>query len=230
MDFKRREFLKITAATFAAAGLSGCGALDMLANSADPMDPRFGYGRNAKVIPTYCGMCYWKCGVLAHVVEGRVWKLTGNPDDPLSRGRLCPRGTAGTGMLYDPNRLQAPLIRTGDNGEQKWRSASWEDALDRAAELLNGVVERYGPESVAVLYHGKPGDWFAHLGKALGTPNIGKPSDAQCRASRDVAYWLTFGKGLGSPEPLDMENSKVMVLMGSHLGENMHLSLSLIHI
>ncbi len=220
MGVSRRDFLKISAATFASLGLPGCGLWDKVVSGADITDPRFGYGENAKIIPSYCGMCFWKCGLLAHVVDGKVWKLTGNPQDPISRGRLCGRGTSGIGLLYDKDRLQFPLIRSGDN----WKRGSWDQALDRSADLLKKVADKYGPESIAVMYHGKPGDWFAHLGHALGTPNISKPSDAQCRGSRDVAYWLTYGKSLGSPEPLDIENSKVLVLLGSHLGENMHMT------
>lgn len=219
-QFTRRNFLKISAATFAAMGLPGCSPWKQITGGADPNDPRFGYGQNAKIIPSFCGMCFWKCGLNAHVVDGRVWKLTGNPADPLSRGRLCGRGTSGGGLLYDEDRLRSPLVRDGDS----WKQASWDQALDRSAALLQGVIDKYGPESIAVMFHGKPGDWFAHLGHALGTPNIGKPSDAQCRGSRDVAYWLTYGKSLGSPEPLDIENSKVLVLFGTHLGENMHLT------
>lgn len=220
MSISRRGFLKISAATFAALSLPGCNLWEKVSSGNDSLDPRFGYGENAKVIPSYCGMCFWKCGLLAYVVDGKVWKLTGNPVDPLSRGRLCGRGTSGIGMLYDQDRLQFPLIRSGEN----WKRGSWEQALDRSASLLKKVSDQYGPESIAVMFHGKPGDWFAHLGHALGTPNIAKPSDAQCRGSRDVAYWLTYGKSLGSPEPLDMENSKVLVLFGTHLGENMHMT------
>ena len=58
-----------------------------------------------RVVPTFCELCFWRCGVQAHVKGGRVTKLVGNPDHPLSRGRLCPRGAGGTGLLYDPDRL-----------------------------------------------------------------------------------------------------------------------------
>ena len=51
-----------------------------------------------------------------------------------------------------------------------------------------------------------------------------EPSFAQCRGPRDVGYALTFGQGLGSPEPVDLEQSKLIVLIGSHLGENVFTS------
>jgi len=55
-------------------------------------------------VPTFCDVCFWKCGAIATVKDGRLWKIEGNPDDPLSRGRLCPRGTGGVGAHFDPDR------------------------------------------------------------------------------------------------------------------------------
>ena len=53
-----------------------------------------------RIVPTFCEMCFWKCGVLAHVRDGRVTKIEGNPGHPLSRGRVCPRGLGGIGQLH----------------------------------------------------------------------------------------------------------------------------------
>ena len=58
--------------------------------------------------------------------------------------------------------------------------------------------------------------------KAYGTPNIAAPSFAQCRGPRDVGFRLTFGEDVGSPERTDIRNARCLVLIGSHLGENMH--------
>src|ERR671935_3344346 len=58
--------------------------------------------------------------------------------------------------------------------------------------------------------------------KAWGSPNIGAPSYAQCRGPREAGFTLTYGAGLGSPEPIDIANARVITLIGSHLGENMH--------
>ena len=58
--------------------------------------------------------------------------------------------------------------------------------------------------------------------KSWGATNFAGPSFAQCRGPRDVGFALTFGTGLGSPEPTDIENTDCLVLIGSHLGENMH--------
>lgn len=174
--------------------------------------------------PTYCEICFWKCGAMAKVINGRVVKLEGNPAHPGARGKLCARGNGGTGLLYDPNRLKTPLINTGVRGEGKYKKASWDEALNFTAEKMTKIAGLYGPESMAIFTHGTPTDHFLPLITAYGSPNVGMPSFAQCRGPRDVGLELTFGESIGSPERLDMVNSQVVVLFGSHLGENMHNS------
>lgn len=178
----------------------------------------------ATYTPTYCEICFWKCGVMAKTINGRVVKLEGNPSHPGARGKLCGRGNGGAGLLYDPNRLKTPLISTGARGEGKYKKASWDEALNFTAEKMKKIAEEYGPESMAIFTHGTPTDHFLPLISAFGSPNVGMPSFAQCRGPRDVGLELTFGESIGSPERLDMINSKVVVLLGSHLGENMHNS------
>ena len=70
--------------------------------------------------------------------------------------------------------------------------------------------------------HGIGGTFFKHLLHAYGSPNETAPSFAQCRGPREVGFELTFGDVVGSPERTDIENAKCIVLIGSHLGENMH--------
>ena len=221
----RREFIRIGGMTAAGMSLAGCGLTDMSWNvfgGGSRLDPRFGFGKDFEVVPTSCQVCYWGCGIHAYRTGGGVWKLLGNPNDPLCAGRLCPRGTAGVGLLYDEDRLKTPLLRTENGSGQRFEGISWDAALDTAAERLGNVIADYGPEGVAVITHGKPGHFFEHLVRAAGSPNYSFPSFSLCRGARDVAYWLTYGKDLGSPEPTDYENAKVLVLMGYHLGENMH--------
>ena len=216
----RRQFIQISGATAGAAAL-GSGLLSRWwgLDRLEGPDPETD---GEQVIPTFCELCFWKCGVLAHVKDGRVTKLKGNPAHPLSRGRLCPRGLGGTGLLYDPDRLKQPLLRTEKRGQQEFRPVSWDAALDEVAERLLALREKYGPERLALFTHGYGGSWFKHLVRAYGSNNIAAPSYAQCRGPREVGYWLTFGAGIGSPEPVDIANAKCITLIGSHLGENMH--------
>jgi thiosulfate reductase / polysulfide reductase chain A len=221
MATTRREFIRI-GASGAALALAGTG----LATKWWGLDPDVVHNPGTDgdhVVPTFCELCFWKCGLLAHVKDGRVTKLTGNPEHPLSRGRLCPRGTGGTGLLYDPDRLKKPLLRrTGKRGDQSFEEVSWDAALDFTAEKLLRIKKECGPEKVALFSHGFGGSFFKHLLFAYGSANVAAPSYGQCRGPREVAFNLTYGTNLGSPEILDLANARVITLIGSHLGENMH--------
>jgi thiosulfate reductase/polysulfide reductase chain A len=177
-----------------------------------------------KVVASYCELCFWGCGVLAHVKDGRVTKITGNPEHPLSRGMLCPRGAGATGLLYDPDRLKKPLVRRSKRGEDVFEEVSWDAALNEVAKGLEAVEKKHGREALALFTHGSGGVWFKHFMKAWGSPNIGAPSYAQCRGPREAAFTVTYGTPLGSPEPIDIANARCVTLIGSHLGENMHNS------
>ncbi len=218
-SLSRRKFLKITGATVgAAAVITGSGKA--LFKGADKVNKKIVKG--IKKIPTYCDVCFWKCGAIAYVKDGKLWKIEGNPKDPLSKGRLCPRGTGGVSAHYDPERLNSPLIRKKERGEEKWVAVTWGEALDYIAKKMNKIKEKYGPESMALFSHGVGGTFLKHTIKAFGSRNITAPSFAQCRGPRETGFELTFGDVVGSPERTDIKNSKCLVLIGSHLGENMH--------
>lgn len=125
-------------------------------------------------------------------------------------------------MYSDEDRLKTPLIRTKVNGEDAFREASWEEAIDLIAGKMKSIKEKYGPESFALLKHGSPGGHLEHLFQAYGSDTIGEPAYAQCRGPRETGFKLTFGTWVGSPEPTDIRDTKCLVLIGSHIGENMH--------
>ena len=218
--FSRRKFLKISAATVTVAA----GATAVANEPAAPAKPLKRPVKGVQRIPTYCDVCFWKCGAIASVRDGVLWKIEGNPEDPLSRGRLCPRGTGGIGAHFDPDRLKRPLIRTHDRGREEWKEVSWDEAFAYIASRMHTIKEIYGPESVAMFAHGIGGNFLKHTLKAFGTPNFAAPSFAQCRGPRDVGFRLTFGEDVGSPERTDIRSAQCLVLIGSHLGENMHNS------
>jgi len=215
----RRKFLKICGASVAAAAAArSIGVVPGAAHAMELANDNSG----VRTVPTYCDICFWKCGAIAHVRGGKLWKMEGNPADPLSRGRLCPRGTGGVGAHYDPDRLRAPLMRKSMRGQEEWTEVTWGEALGFIAEKMNAIKSQYGPEAMALFSHGIGGNFLKHTIKAYGSPNIAAPSFAQCRGPRDVGFRLTFGEDVSSPERTDIKNAKCIVLIGSHLGENMH--------
>ena len=216
----RRDFLSRSAAIGALGAAGGAAPIGHAAGG----PPGWRGLTRVERVATNCEMCFWRCGVLAEVAHGKVLKLEGNPDHPLTKGRLCARGNAGTQLLYDPDRLKQPLLRTGARGEGQFKPISWDRALDFFAARLTELKGKYGPESVALFPHGVASTFFSTLMKAFGTPNAAEPAFAQCRGPREVGYALTFGSELGSPEPVDLEESKLIVLIGTHIGENVFTS------
>lgn len=90
-----------------------------------------------KIVKTNCFDCHSKCGVLCYVnKDGELTKVEGNPEDPRSQGRMCPKGRSAVQITYDPHRINYPMRRTkergdhGPNNEDNWERISWEEALD----------------------------------------------------------------------------------------------------
>ena len=225
MTTSRRKFIKISA-----LGLGGLATVSTVynmfgGNSYLDAVVKQNIANKFKRSATYCEVCFWKCAAWAYSDdEGNIQKIIGNDDDSHCNGRLCPRGTGGVGMYSDEDRLKTPLIRTIIDGEETFREASWEEALDLIASKFKGIKETYGAESIALLKHGSPGKHLEHLFNAFGSDTIGEPAYAQCRGPRETGFKLTFGSWVGSPEPTDIRDTKCLVLIGSHIGENMHNS------
>ncbi len=213
---KRREFIKLSsllgagAATSPALLLGGCAA-----------KPLPGTGTVSST-PTICDMCFWKCAGNVYKEDGELWKITGNPEDLHSGGRLCTRGTGGPGAYLDPDRLKRPLMRVTIDGRQTFRETTWDVALDFIAEKMKSIAATAGPERMLMLNHGAGSSHFRHLLRAYGSDSRAEPAFAQCRGPRDVGFQLTFGESASSPERTDMANSRCIVLIGSHIGENLH--------
>ena len=147
-------------------------------------------------VKTACRACISNCGVIATVKNGHVVKLDGNPEDPMSKGRMCAKGLSGIHALYNPGRLKYPLIREGKRGENKWRRISWEEAVDVIAHKLMDAREKFGAESVFCSTGGGGNPEFFSIARfchVFGTPNWFEPGCAQCYLPRMVAYNLVYG-------------------------------------
>jgi molybdopterin-containing oxidoreductase family iron-sulfur binding subunit len=142
----RRYFLRVLGATGVAAGCSpshGPEKLVPLLNRPENMVPG-----KPLYYRTVCRECPAGCGVTARSREGRVVKLEGNPDDPISGGALCARGQAAVQTLYAPDRFHGPMQRKPDG---QLAPVSWDEAIAKLASAIKG------PESVRLLTRGEPG-------------------------------------------------------------------------
>lgn len=129
-------------------------------------------------VPSACALCYGSCSIRAHVVDGVVVKIEGNPESAVGAGRLCGKGISGIMTLYDPNRVDVPLRRTnpekGFDVDPGWQEISWEEALDEVCERLREVHERdprllFVQRTTTNTSSRVPVSAFA---TAFGTPNV----------------------------------------------------------
>ncbi len=190
MPVTRRNFLKWTgAASAAAAAGSHAPVLRALAPA-----KKTGQAKNVELKYSVCDMCLNKCGLIARVEDGIVKKLDPNQKFLKSRGMLCARGNAGIQQLYDPDRLKYPLLRTGKRGEGKWKRISWQEALDYAAEKLNGIAEKYSRCGVLFTPGSDLQSTFVHrFAEVFGSYNV-CTHESSCLLSRNRAYLDTFGE------------------------------------
>jgi anaerobic selenocysteine-containing dehydrogenase len=167
-------------------------------------------------VRTTCGYCSVGCGMLLGVREGRAVAVQGDPEHPVNRGRLCPKGLTEHHTIAAEGRLTAPLL----DGQP----ASWDDALDRVVGSFQDLLDRYGPESVAVLSTGQlVTEEFYALGKlvrlGMGLAHF-DGNTTLCMASAVSGYKLSFGTD-GPPGCYDdLELADVVVLWGANIADN----------
>ena len=96
-------------------------------------------------VSTACRLCAVGCGTIVELDGDRVVAVTGDPDDPWSKGYTCSKGRAGGAFHHHPDRLDVPLVRRGG----RLVPCTWDEALDDIAARLAALVDDHGPEVVA---------------------------------------------------------------------------------
>ncbi|MFA7097708.1 MAG: molybdopterin-dependent oxidoreductase [Gammaproteobacteria bacterium] len=171
---------------------------------------------------SFCDMCYWRCGLKIRSRDGRAVKIDGNPEHPHNYGVVCAKGNAGLMAAYDPDRLKYPMLRVGERGAGQWKQISWDEALDRVAESLLKIKDKYGAHALAMVGHGTWEKPYHRLAHAFGTPNTTSPVHGLCCGPREVASTVVTGRGLTGKETLDLENCRYFLMMGRNITESLH--------
>ncbi len=137
VTMNRRQFLKFTGASLAGSSL----ALIGFAPDAALAEVRaYKLARTTETRNT-CPYCSVACGLLMYSLgdkaknaKASIIHIEGDPDHPVNRGTLCPKGAGLIDFIHSPNRLQYPEYRAP--GSDKWQRMTWDDALDRIARLM----------------------------------------------------------------------------------------------
>ena len=133
MQITRRGFIQISGATVAGLAVSGLGFdLRPVKSHAQMLKTKY-----AKETTTICPYCAVGCGAIVHTSkkgDGRIINIEGDPDHVISRGSLCSKGAALSGLAENENRLLEPMYRAPYARE--WKSVSWDWALKEIASRV----------------------------------------------------------------------------------------------
>jgi assimilatory nitrate reductase catalytic subunit len=168
-------------------------------------------------VRTTCPYCGVGCGVLAKP-DGRGGAvIAGDPDHPANFGRLCSKGSALGETLALGSRLLSPLLRQADGSMAR---ASWDAALDKAAEGFARTVKQYGKDSVAFYLSGQllTEDYYVanKLMKGfVGSSNVDTNSRL-CMASSVAGHRRAFGADTVPGTYADLDCADLIILVGSN--------------
>jgi len=133
MNLGRRSLLKMTLGGGAGLALAEVG-LDPAKVQAAVKQAKLG---GAKEFTTACNFCSCGCGIVAHVKDGKLVNLEGDPDHVINEGSLCPKGAAMKATHESPQRIRTPRYRAP--GSDKWQEISWDEAMDKIAKKMKAT-------------------------------------------------------------------------------------------
>ena len=182
-----------------------------------------------------CPICFNSCPVTYHLANDRLTAVTGVESDPVTRGRLCPKGQFQIQMYNSPDRLVKPLRRTGPRGEGRFEPIEWHTALDEVAERLQSIRDRHGARALA-MYTGTRSGWMNKAGGAAlfaelyGTPNH-EGTAPLCASAAAQAFHVTqgFSPGANSFTESDLGSAEYYLFVGDNMAETRPVYFGLIH-
>ena len=208
-SISRRGFLKVLGSA-SALGVAGCADNAKQKILPNLRGQEFQVPGVAQWYRSTCAECSAGCGITVRTREGRVVKVEGNREDPISRGGLCGLGQSSVQALYDPDRIRQPLEkqRDGDN-KVVYRPISWSAAFEKVATALKDSAGR------AALFTGENtgalsellADWSEECGVTHVTYDVMQPIDL-AKASE-----LVFGE-YGIPE-YQLEKADFILSLGA---------------
>lgn len=137
MDMNRRQFFRVSGAGLVGSSLV---ALGFSPTAALAETRNFKLARTTETRST-CPYCSVSCGLVMYTlgdkaknVKASIIHVEGDPDHPVNRGTLCPKGAGVMDMIQSPNRVKVPQVR--EAGSSEWKSISWDEALTRVAKHM----------------------------------------------------------------------------------------------
>ena len=169
------------------------------------------------VVSSVCGFCSTGCSLDVHLRAGAEPAIRPSPAYPTNRGSACPKGWEALTPLGAPDRATTPLVRRGD----RLVPADWTTAIKQVVDGFRSVQAAHGADALAWLGTGQlPTEELALLGSVakMGMGFVhGDGNTRQCMATSVVAYKQAFGFDAPPYTYADLDESDVIVLIGSNL-------------
>ena len=168
-------------------------------------------------VTTFCRICEPSCGLIAHVDDGVLVKLSPDRDHPVTKGFSCHKGLAAIDVHHDPDRLDRPRLRAADG---TWSDATWDHAMAHVAGRLRAIIAQHGAGAIGA-YVGNPTAFNAlgqlHIGALLRGLAIRRTfsSGTQDCANKFVASEAVFGSATVHPIP-DLDHTDLCLIIGEN--------------
>lgn len=137
MDMNRRQFFRVSGAGLVGSSLVALG-FSPTAALAETRNFKLARTTETRSICPYCsvscGLVMYTLGDKAKNVKASIIHIEGDPDHPVNRGTLCPKGAGVMDMIQSPNRVKVPQVR--EPGTNTWKNISWDEALTRVAKHM----------------------------------------------------------------------------------------------
>jgi assimilatory nitrate reductase catalytic subunit len=170
-------------------------------------------------VKTHCCFCGQQCGVQLVVQDERVVGVEPWEEFPFNQGKLCPKGVKRYLQNNHPDRLLAPLVRTGAG----FAPLPWDEALDQVAERIRRIQARHGRDAVAVLTGASLTDEKAYLmGKfarlAVGTRHVDY-NGRLCMVAAGAGNLKAFGIDRAANPWADIALADLVMVVGANVSE-----------
>lgn len=184
--------------------------------------------KSLQILPTICALdCPDACSLHITVESGKVTKLNGNPNHPITRGFACAKMSRYPERQEQHDRLLKPMRRIGRKGEGRFEPVEWDVALDEIAARLKSILEHSGGQSILPYSYGGTMGVIESNGplaffRAIGALEL---DQTICATTGGAAWEANYGPNKLGTDPEDLVHSRYIVLWGINaLRSNSHIA------
>jgi len=165
--------------------------------------------------------CYDACGIEVIISDGEISSVKGDPNHPISRGKLCKKCSIGYNNVWrDANaRLTQPLRRSGPKGSGQFEAISWEEAIETVTSRFKNIISEHGAQTIlnthytgtfAMIGFHFPMRFFNRLGATEVNP------DSICNLAGHIALDYVYGSSMDGFDPRTADDSQCIVVWGGN--------------